>query len=147
MRLTVKTNLAMRTLMYCAVHRGRVVRKSEIARACNASPNHIGHVINKLSQIGFIETLRGRGGGLRLAIPPESISVGRVFRLFEANVPFAECFSVAENHCPITAACRLRGAISNAIEAFYAALDDVTLADLVQGNHALDAILAQHETA
>ncbi len=147
MRLTVKTNLAMRTLMFCAVNKHRLVRKSEIAKACNASPNHLGHVINLLGQTGFIETLRGRSGGVRLACPPESISVGKVFRIFEANVPFAECFAGAENHCPITAACRMRGSISRAIEAFYATLDEVTLSDLVKENTALEAVLGLTEDA
>ena len=142
MRLTVRTNLAMRTLMYCAVHRARTVRKSEIAVACNASEAHLGVVINHLGQAGFVETIRGRGGGIRLASPPEEVSVGAVFRVFEAGTPFAECFAGSDNHCPIAPACRLKGLLGRALEAFYAELDGTTLADLTAGNGALDRLLA-----
>jgi Rrf2 family nitric oxide-sensitive transcriptional repressor len=142
MRLTIRTNLAMRALMFCAVHRGRMVRKHEIAAACNASENHLGVVVNMLGQAGFIETARGRNGGIKLARAPETLSVGEVFRLFEATVPFAECFAAADNHCPLTCACRLKGTLARAVEAFYAALDGVTLADLVEENAELATLLA-----
>ncbi len=141
MRLTVRTNLAMRALMFCAVNSGRTVRKSEIAESCNSSENHLGVVINMLAQTGFIDTTRGRNGGVRLKVAPEALSVGKVFRVFEANVPFAECFAGAENHCPLTASCRLRGHLSAALEAFYAHLDTVTLADLVHDNTGLKSLL------
>lgn len=141
MRLTVRTNLAMRALMFCAVNANRTVRKAEIAESCNSSENHLGVVINLLGQTGFIETARGRNGGIRLKVAPEAISVGQVFRVFEANVPFAECFSGVDNRCPLTATCRLRGQLSVALEAFYSALDKVTLADLVSGNSGLHMLL------
>ncbi len=141
MRLTVRTNLAMRALMFCAVNADRTVRKSDIAEACNASENHLGVVINMLGQTGFIETARGRNGGIRLKVAPEALSVGQVFRVFEANVPFAECFAGSDNHCPLTASCRLRGQLSVALEAFYSSLDKITLADLVQDNSGLRSVL------
>ena len=141
MRLTVRTNLAMRALMFCAINADRTVRKAEIAEACNSSENHLGVVINMLGQTGFIETTRGRNGGIRLKVAPESLSVGQVFRVFEANVPFAECFAGSDNHCPLTASCRLRAKLSLALEAFYATLDDVTLADLVEDNAGLTTLL------
>ena len=145
MRLTVRTNLAMRALMFCAVNADRTVRKSDIAEACNSSENHLGVVINMLGQTGFIETARGRNGGIRLKVAPEALSVGQVFRVFEANVPFAECFAGSDNHCPLTASCRLRGQLSVALEAFYGALDQVTLADLVQDNSGLRTLLELEE--
>lgn len=145
MRLTVRTNLAMRALMTCAVNAPDTVRKADIARLCNGSEAHFGLVVNKLAQASFIETLRGRGGGIRLARPAEDITVGQVFRVFEAGVPFAECFSGAENHCPIKGACRLRGTLGRALEAFYAELDGVTLAELTCGNDPLAALLLATE--
>lgn len=141
MRLTTRTNLATRVLMFCAVNEGRVVRSADIARACNASGNHLGHVIHQLQQHGFVDTLRGRAGGLQLGLKPREISIGRVFRIFESTVPFAECFAGDENTCPLTAECRLRGFIKRAVEAFYHELDMVTLDDLVRGNCGLEAIL------
>jgi Rrf2 family nitric oxide-sensitive transcriptional repressor len=141
MRLTMRTNLAMRTLMFCAVNPGRTVRKAEIASYCNASENHLGLVIHKLSQAGFLHTVRGRNGGVMLNDAAEKISVGRVARVFEASVPFAECFSENENQCPIKDCCRLRTALSGALEAFYAELDKLTLDDLTRGNSGLTKLL------
>lgn len=141
MRLTIRTNLALRTLMFCGVNKDRVVRKQDAAIAINASENHLAQVINKLSQEGFLTTLRGRHGGFHLARPASSISVGEVFRVFEAELPLIECFSDA-NTCPLTHHCAMRPHLARAIEAFYAALDDLYLSDLVSCNSGLDALLS-----
>lgn len=140
MRLTTRTNLAVRALMYCALNEGRVARSAEIAQASNASANHLAQIIHELHSNGYLIATRGRMGGVRLARPAEEISIGAVFRLFEADVPFTECAAPETNTCPLISACRLRGAISRALDAFYAELDRVTLADLVCGNLPLEAI-------
>jgi Rrf2 family nitric oxide-sensitive transcriptional repressor len=142
MRLTIRTNLASRVLMFCALNAGRTVRSTDIAEACNASGNHLSQVIHQLQQSGFVTTLRGRTGGLLLSRPPSEISIGRVFRLFEATTPFAECFDPSSNTCPLVQECRLRGYIARAVEAFYHELDLVTLEDLVRDNCGLSALLA-----
>lgn len=141
MRLTMRTNLAMRALMFCAVNSGRTVRKAEIAETCNVSANHLGLVISHLSQHGFIQTLRGRSGGIQLARPADEISVGEVIRVFESCLPFAECFDGAENECPLKSWCKLRGLLGEALEAFYATLDPVTIADLTGENTGLCDVL------
>jgi Rrf2 family nitric oxide-sensitive transcriptional repressor len=141
MRLTTKTNLAARVLMACAANEGVTLRTAQIAQMCNASVNHLLQVVHGLQAHGFVETLRGRGGGLRLARPPERISMGAVFRVFEAGHPFAECFDPAANTCPLAPTCRLRSYIGRALEAFYHELDLVTLRDLVQGNCGLVDLL------
>lgn len=147
MRLTTRTNLAIRTLMFCAVNSDRVVRKVDVARACNASTNHLGLVINLLGHHGFISTARGRNGGIRLARPPVAVSIGAVCRKLEAEVPFAECFPGGENQCPLKSCCRMRGALRDAVEAFYRSLDTVTLADLTEGNSGLTRLLALDDAA
>ncbi|MCG3266631.1 Rrf2 family transcriptional regulator [Yoonia sp. I 8.24] len=141
MRLTTRTNLAARLLMACAVNEGTVLRTAQIAERCNASRNHLLQVVNMLHINGFVTATRGRNGGLRLARPMAQISMGEVFRVFEAGVPFAECFDADTNTCPLVATCRLRSYIERAIEAFYHALDGVTLADLVMGNCGLIELL------
>lgn len=146
MRLTTKTNLAARVLMACAVNDGKTLRSVEIADACNASLNHLLLVVGALQAHGFVETIRGRNGGLRLARAPAKISIGEVFRVFEAGVPFAECFSPDTNTCPLTASCRLRNFVSRAVEAFYHELDMVTLADLTKGNCGLDELLSVRDS-
>lgn len=140
MRLTTRTNLALRTLMFCAVNANTLVRKADAARAINASENHLAQVINKLGQDGFVTTQRGRNGGFHLARPAHAISVGEVFRTFEQGLPFIECFSDL-NTCPLKAHCVMRPHLSRAVEAFYAALDDLTLSDLVSCNAGLETLL------
>jgi Rrf2 family nitric oxide-sensitive transcriptional repressor len=142
MRLTIRTNLAMRTLMACAVNHGRTVRRHDIALCCNASENHLAQVVNTLGQLGYLETQRGRSGGLRLSRPAEEIRVGHVFRAFEAGTPFAECFSPETNTCPLTGSCVLRPALASALEAFYGSLDRLTLADMTDNNDALERLLS-----
>jgi Rrf2 family nitric oxide-sensitive transcriptional repressor len=117
------------------------VRTAEIAQKCNASVNHLLQVVNLLQSNGFVETLRGRAGGLRLTRPMAEISIGEVFRVFEAGLPVAECFDAETNTCPLATTCRLKGYIARAIEAFYHELDMVTLSDLVKGNCGLAALL------
>lgn len=141
MRLTTRTNLALRTLMVCAVNTDRIVRKTDVAQAINASENHLAQVVNQLGQAGFLTTLRGRHGGFTLARPATEISVGDVFRTFEADLPLIECFS-AENTCPLKDHCRMAGHLAHAIESFYSVLDPVMLGDLVDCNAGLDALLA-----
>jgi len=141
MRLTTRTNLAMRTLMFCAVNPGRVVRKQEVAQACNASENHLAQVIHLLAQKGFLHTVRGRAGGLTLGRAAAEIRVGDVFRTFEGGLPFTECFAGGENSCPLVGCCRLKCALADAVEAFYATLDKLSLVDMVQGNCELEGLL------
>ncbi|ALG91023.1 MULTISPECIES: RrF2 family transcriptional regulator [Actibacterium] len=141
MRLTTRTNIAMRALMYCAVNAGRVVRKSDIAQACNTSENHMAQVINSLSRFGLVKTTRGRHGGVTLEQPADQVFVGTVFRKLEAGVPFAECFANDTNTCPLIDCCRLRGVLSDALTAFYSSLDKVSLADLVAENTPLEQAL------
>jgi Rrf2 family nitric oxide-sensitive transcriptional repressor len=144
MRLTTRTNLAARVLMSCAVNDGVIVRSMDIAQRTNASLNHMLQVVNTLQEHGFIETLRGRTGGLRLARPAADISIGEVFRIFEGRIAFAECFDPATNTCPLVSTCRLRGFLTRAVEAFFHELDLVTLADLCADNCGLSALLSFH---
>ena len=140
-RLTLRTNLAARVLMFCGVNAEATVKSVQIAEATNASGNHLAQVIHQLQQFGYVQTRRGRGGGLMLARSPEEISIGSLFRDFEAEVPFAECFDPANNNCPLTPNCRLSGHLRTALEAFYGTLDAVTLRDLINGNSGLEQML------
>lgn len=141
MRLTIRTNLAMRVLMTCAVNPGTSITKSEIAERCNASKNHLGQVIRQLARLGYIHAMRGRNGGMYLAQPAEEIRVGAVFRLFESDLPFAECFNEKENNCPLIGSCWLKPALKRAVESFYESLDEISLSDLVEGNEDLETML------
>ncbi len=142
MRVTKRTNIAMRVLMYCAANPERLVTKHEIAERCNASENHLAQVINQLAQLGFLHTQRGRNGGLELGRAADQIVIGDVFRALEQPVPIAECFGDVDNTCPLTEACRLRSALHRAANAFYETLDPITLDSLVCDNPMLLNIMA-----
>lgn len=142
MRITKRTNIAIRLLMFCAVNPDRLVTKAEIAERCNSSESHLAQIVNRMGQLGFLRTQRGRTGGVTLGRPMSEISVGEVFRKLEENVPVAECFADVDNTCPLKSACRLREALSDAVEAFYRRLDRVTLDALVCDNDALMTIFS-----
>lgn len=137
MRITKRTNIAMRLLMFCAVNNARLVTKTEIAECCNISESHLAQIVSRLSQLGFVHTRRGRTGGITLARPAAAIRVGEVVRRLETDMPVTQCLADADNTCPLVRACRLRVALSDAVEAFYAQLDTVTLETLVCDNTAL----------
>lgn len=143
MRVTKRTNIAMRVLMYCAANDGRLVTKADIAARCNASENHLAQVIHQLAQLDYLYTQRGRNGGLSLSRPPAQIAIGDVFRAIEGPVPLAECFADSDDSCPLVESCRLRGALTAAAESFYAHLDGITLADLVCDNVPLLDMLSE----
>jgi Rrf2 family nitric oxide-sensitive transcriptional repressor len=142
MRITKRTHLAMRILMFCAVNQDRTVTKADIAAGCNSSENHIGQVVNQLARIGYLKTLRGRHGGLRLDKPSGEMTVGNIFRAFEAEVPLTECLSGPANTCPLAAVCWLRDGLCDAQEAFYRHLDGITLDQLVSPNAGLKETLS-----
>ncbi|KIC17971.1 MULTISPECIES: RrF2 family transcriptional regulator [unclassified Leisingera] len=141
MRITKRTNIAVRLLMYCAAHEDRLVTKAEIAECCNISENHLAQVINQLSQLGYLATQRGRNGGMNLGKNAAEIRIGDVFRDVEGNLPMVECFADADNTCPLASACRLKVALADAAQAFYTSLDDISLESLVCDNHDLMRIL------
>lgn len=142
MRITKRTNIAIRVLMFCGANKERLVTKAEIAKCCNTSESHLAQVINQLGNLDYLSTHRGRNGGITLAKEMKDITIGEVFRALEAQVPLAECFADVDNTCPLTEACRLRLAIADAAEAFYAHLDGITLDALVCDNHKLYEIFS-----
>lgn len=141
MRITKRTNIAIRLLMYCAANPDRLVTKAEIAECCNISENHLAQVINQLGQLDFLTTQRGRNGGMSLARSASDIRIGDVFRHIEGGLPIAECFADSDNTCPLSAACRLKLALADAAMAFYASLDQITLDSLICDNFDLMKLL------
>jgi Rrf2 family nitric oxide-sensitive transcriptional repressor len=141
MKLTFYSDYSLRLLMYVSVKREALVTIQEVADAYGISKNHLMKVAFELGRKGFLETVRGRGGGLRLARPPEKIGVGEVVRAMEEDFTMVECFDPAANQCVITGPCRLRGALSRALKAYFAVLDEYTLADLAGRNPVLARVL------
>lgn len=131
MQLTRHTDYSLRVLIYLAAHGDERATIEEIARAYGISRAHLMKVVHRLGRGGFLHTVRGRGGGLRLARPPEAIRVGDVVRHTEDQLDLVECFDPGTSCCRIEPACGLRGPLERALDAFFAVLDRTTLADLV----------------
>ena len=143
MTLTRFSDYALRVLMFAAVRDGRPFSVDEVALTYELSRNHLAKVVNRLVRLGHLKARRGRGGGVWLARDPSSIRLGKLVRLTENESPLVECFEARSNRCRLTPACRLKGALARAIEAFYSCLDQQTLADLVENRAALETLLQQ----
>lgn len=141
MRLTTFTDYTLRVLMYLAIEPGRLATISEIAAAYGISENHLMKVAYQLAQTGVVESIRGKGGGVRLAQRPEDVRLGRVIRACEGSAAIVECLA-PQGACRITPACRLAGILADAFEALYAHLDAYTLDDLVTNRKTLRRLLA-----
>jgi Rrf2 family nitric oxide-sensitive transcriptional repressor len=129
-RLTLYTDYALRVLMYLGLRGNELASIREIAEAYRISENHLSKVVHGLSRSGFVETLRGRGGGLRLAMAPDRIQIGAVVRTTEDDIALVACF--ADPHgCAIAGPCRLQSLLNEALAAFLAVLDRATLEDLL----------------
>lgn len=141
MRLTYHADYALRLLMYAALKDGQLVQIQEVADAYAISKNHLMKVAFQLGRLGFLDTVRGRNGGLRLARPADAIVIGDVVRKTEEDFTLVECFDPKSNTCVITGPCRLRGVLREALNAYLAVLDQHTLADLVKPRSALNRLL------
>jgi Rrf2 family nitric oxide-sensitive transcriptional repressor len=140
-RLTVYTDYSLRMLMYLAVNGDTRATIAEVAGAYGVSKAHLNKVAHRLGLAGYVETARGKGGGLRLAKPAHAIRLGDVVRCVEPDMALVPCFEPGAASCPIVPACGLRGALHEARQAFLAVLDRYSLADLVQRRTELAALL------
>lgn len=138
---TMRTNSAMRSLIIGAINTVQIVRQAEIARAYSASKNHLGLVVNELSQSDFLNTVRGKNGGVTISHLLSGTCISDVARTFKASCRFAECFEGGENECRIVDQSRLRNALGRAVGAIYAELNKVYLSDLTKGNAGLTQLL------
>lgn len=140
MQLDKFTDYALRVLMTLAIRAPARVPTSEIAALFGLSENHLSKVATRLAREGFVNSERGRSGGLTLARPAKDILVGDVVRAVKRNDPVVECFGT-DKSCLILPACGLREPLARAQEAFFATLDRYTLADVTRSRTALAALL------
>ena len=141
MRLTSFTDYALRVLILLGVSDDRLVTIDEVGDRYGISANHLTKVVHRLGTCGYVETVRGKGGGIRLARSPESIRIGDVVRDFEEDMALVECFNKASNTCPIEPDCQLKGVVRESLRAFLGKLDEHTLADLVRTRRKLRVLL------
>jgi Rrf2 family transcriptional regulator, nitric oxide-sensitive transcriptional repressor len=141
MRLTVYTDYALRLLMYLALKDDGLVTIAEVAESYDISRNHMMKVAHQLGLAGYVETVRGRSGGLRLARPAAEINLGDVVRHTEQDMALVPCMSPIDAACAIRPSCLLKRALDRATAAFLSVLDEYSLGDLVKPRHALRSLL------
>ena len=132
MKLSTFSDYTLRVLIYLANQRSGLATITEIAAAYQISGNHLMKVVHQLARAGVIESVRGKGGGIRLARAPDEIRLGQVIRASEGASPIVECLAATPTSCRIAPACHLAGILVSAFEVFYSKLDEYSLADLVQ---------------
>lgn len=140
MRLTLYTDYALRVLTYVAAGADRLCSVSEIAAAYGISRNHLVKVVHDLGKAGFLDSARGRSGGIRLARPPQTIGIGEVVRHTEDGFTLVDC-----GQCRIASGCRLTGIFGEAMAAFIGVLDRYTLADLVARPFEFDRLIGREQ--
>jgi Rrf2 family transcriptional regulator, nitric oxide-sensitive transcriptional repressor len=141
MRLTYQTDYALRMLVYLTTHQDRPSRVTDVASSYGISRNHLLKVALKLGRLGYVTTLRGRAGGIALAQRPEDINLGEVVRQMEDDFALVECMWQEGGACAISPACRLKGVVRKALDAFLSVFDGYTLADIAGNRAALVELL------
>jgi Rrf2 family transcriptional regulator, nitric oxide-sensitive transcriptional repressor len=145
MKLTTYTNYALRSLQLAALKAPNRIKVDDVVKVHGLARPHIVKIVHELGRAGYLETVRGRGGGFFLARPPEDIIIGDVVRLTEGPLDIVECFNPKKNTCPLIGICKLSKAMQKATKAFMDVLDDLTLADIASNKHELLARIAPLE--
>ena len=131
MQLTLFTDYSLRVLVFLGAHPDRLCTIFETAEAYRISDNHLMKVVNRLSAAGYIETVRGKGGGMRLSRAPNMVNLGDVVHHMEDRFDIVECFNEEHQDCPLLPACALRSVLADAHRNFMATLDRHTLQDVL----------------
>ncbi len=146
MQLSKFTDYALRTLMHLAVTEGHMLTTRQIADIHGAKYNHLAKVTQWLVREGYVASLRGRTGGLRLAKPTDAINIGRLVRNLESQSDLVECLRPDGGNCVLAPACGLTSALRDAQDAFFASLDRLTLADLTKRDPPMARLLSRLNT-
>lgn len=143
MKLTLYTDYSLRVLLYLMMKDDGPVTIEDVTDFYGVSRSHLVKVVHNLGRLGLIDTVRGRGGGIRLADGARERRVGEVIRLVETQNPLVDCKGEQSGHaCAALPVCTLNRALAGALEQFYAELDRYTLGDLVRKGPALNGMLA-----
>ena len=141
MRLTRQTNYAIRILMYCAANPGRLSQVPEIASSYGLSEPFLFKILKPIIRHKFVESVRGRNGGIRLAKPASEITLANVVQITEDSFAMAECFEAEGSDCPLIDHCALNRALAEALSAFFDVLDNYTVEDLVKQRSSIQQLL------
>ncbi|MBU5266137.1 nitric oxide-sensing transcriptional repressor NsrR [Virgibacillus proomii] len=142
MNLKKYTDYALRVLILTGMKSDKELATiKEISAVYHISQEHLRKVVHELAKMGFIESIRGRNGGIRLAKPAEEINIGKLIRILEADFELLECFDKGTNHCVISPACTLKHVLNKALIAFFNVLDEYTLKDLINNEEELRKLM------
>jgi len=131
MQLTMYSDYSLRVLLHLGMHPERLVPLSEVSELHNVSHHHLVKVVQNLVAQGFVQTVRGKAGGMRLAVDASTLNIGDIVRATEPHMNLLECFDVENNTCPLIGQCRLKGVLYEARKNFTDTLDRYTLADML----------------
>lgn len=142
MRLTMYTDYSLRVLIFLASkQQEELTTVQEISDAYQISKNHLTKIVHSLGKLQLIETVRGRGGGIRLSVDPKDINIGELVRKTEDDFHLVECFDSSKNMCVLSSACQLKGVLYEALQAYFAVLDRYTIADFIRNKDEIHALL------
>lgn len=141
MQLTTYTDYALRTLMALAVVAPEKLTVGQVSAGYGISQHHLLKVVQQLSALGYLETIRGKSGGARLAKAPQQIRIGTVVRQVEPDLGLVSCLRSGDAPCTIAPVCRLQRILRDATEHFLAELDAYTLLDLIQPKAQIRSLL------
>jgi Rrf2 family transcriptional regulator, nitric oxide-sensitive transcriptional repressor len=140
MRLATFTDYSLRVLIFLALKEDELSTVAEIADKYQISKNHLIKVVHNLSTMQIIESFKGKGGGISLAIPPDKINIGKIVRELESESYLLECFGT-NSECKINPVCKLKAALKQAENNFFKTLESYTLADIMTNQRQLSSIL------
>jgi len=144
MQLTRQTDYAIRVMMFLGIQKDdSLVTISDIAYHFDISRNHLMKIVHRLGQKEYIQTVRGKYGGLRLERDPSTIKLGELVRDFETTLDVVDCKKLT---CPVTGACDLKPIMQKAQEAFLSVIDEYTLQNLLNNPADLRSLLGIDET-
>jgi Rrf2 family nitric oxide-sensitive transcriptional repressor len=144
MRLTSYSNYALRILMIATIRKGELITVHEVADRFGISKAHLVKCVHQLGLWGYLDNVRGRNGGFRLAQAPQDITVGEIIRKTEDDLNLVECFDAVTNTCPLIGVCKLGDTFKKACRAFLEVLDGTTIADIsINRQEVLEALSPQ----
>ncbi len=141
LQLTLQTDYTLRVLIYLAIKNETLATIEELAHFYNISAHHLTRIIHKLGELGYIITLRGRGGGFHLSQNPKDINIGEVIEKIENHFYTVECFDPEKKTCKLLGACLLQPLLAEATKNFISTLKQKTLADLLVNENKLKQII------
>ena len=141
MQLTLQSDYTLRILIYISYHQEKIVTIQHIADFYKISAHHLTRIIHKLGELGYITTIRGKGGGFFLAKKPSEINIGELIEEIESHFHIVECFDPSKKSCKILGACLLRPLLAEATQKFIETLKQKTLSDFVTNNSKLKKII------